>query len=199
MDKAAIDIAKALARLSELTICELRGEWRRLHRMPPPMRLSRDLLTRGISYKLQERAYGGLSAATARTLEQAADSLRRGAVKPAAPISLRHAARAGVARGHPHAPHPCRRDRVARSALPRPLRGRAKDHGRSLVGPAVFWPRAAADSLYIRRESEPWLGLIKPGPGSPSAARSTPENRRGPRIRSSILSTPSGRLARPIS
>ncbi len=27
MDKAAIDIAKALVRLSELTIFELRGEW----------------------------------------------------------------------------------------------------------------------------------------------------------------------------
>jgi hypothetical protein len=40
MDKAAIDVAKALARLSEVTIFELRGEWRRLHRMPPPMRLS---------------------------------------------------------------------------------------------------------------------------------------------------------------
>ena len=63
MDKAAIDIAQALARLSELTIFELRGEWRRLHRMPPPMRLSRDLLTRGIIYQLQERAYGGLSKA----------------------------------------------------------------------------------------------------------------------------------------
>jgi Protein of unknown function (DUF2924) len=76
MDKAAIDIAKALARFLELTIFELRGEWRRLHRMPPPMRLSRDLLVRGITYKLQERAYGGLSTATARKLEQAgADSL----------------------------------------------------------------------------------------------------------------------------
>jgi hypothetical protein len=38
MKKAAIDVAQALARLSELTIFELRGEWRRLHRMPPPMR-----------------------------------------------------------------------------------------------------------------------------------------------------------------
>jgi hypothetical protein len=45
-DKAAIDIAKALVRLSELTIFELRGEWRRFHRTPPPMRLSSDLLTR---------------------------------------------------------------------------------------------------------------------------------------------------------
>jgi hypothetical protein len=81
MDKAAIDIAKALVRLSELTIFELRGEWRRLHRMPPPMRLSRDLLTRGITYKLQERAYGGLSTATARNATSrhhgTAPSLRR--------------------------------------------------------------------------------------------------------------------------
>jgi hypothetical protein len=73
-----------------LTIFELRGEWRRLHRMPPPMRLSRDLLTRGISYKLQERAYGGLSTATARKLERAsADPLGRGAAKPTQSISLK--------------------------------------------------------------------------------------------------------------
>jgi hypothetical protein len=90
MDKAAIDIAKALVRLSELTIFELRGEWLRLHRTPPPMRLSRDLLTRGISYKLQERAYGGLSKAAARKLEQAAAGPpSRGAAKPTPSVSLR--------------------------------------------------------------------------------------------------------------
>ena len=90
MDKAAIDVAKALMRLSELTIFELRGEWRRLHRMPPPM-LSRDLLTRGITYKLQERAYGGLSTATARKLAQAAaDKLSRDAAKPTQPRSKAH-------------------------------------------------------------------------------------------------------------
>ncbi len=90
MDKAVIDVAKALVRLSKVTIFELRGEWRRLHRMPPPMRLSRDLLIRGITYKLQERAYGGLSKAAARKLEQAAaDPLGRGAVKPTPSVSLR--------------------------------------------------------------------------------------------------------------
>src|SRR3979411_751921 len=89
-DMAAIDVAQALARLSELSIFELRGEWRRLHRMPPPMRLSRDLLTRGVSYKVQARAYGMLSTAIARKLERAcAYPLRRGAVKPAPPISLK--------------------------------------------------------------------------------------------------------------
>jgi hypothetical protein len=90
MEKRAINVAKALMRLSALTIFELRGEWRRLHRMPPPMRLSRDLLIRGIIYQLQERAYGGLSTATARKLAQAStDPLCRGAAKPVQPISLR--------------------------------------------------------------------------------------------------------------
>ena len=47
-------------------------------------------MIRGITYKLQERAYGGLSTATARKLEQAgADSLSRGSVTPAPPIYLR--------------------------------------------------------------------------------------------------------------
>jgi len=130
MEKRAIDVAQALVRLSELTIFELRGEWRRLHRMPPPMRLSRDLLIRGITYKLQ-RAYGGLSKAAVRKLEQAAAGPpSRGAVKPAPPISLRPGTRlVREWRGHPHGPHPCRWHCVARPALPFPLRGRAKDHG----------------------------------------------------------------------
>jgi hypothetical protein len=66
---SSINVAATLARLSELTIFELRGEWRRLHRMPPPKRLSRDLLMRGITYKLQERSLGGLSKSILRKLE----------------------------------------------------------------------------------------------------------------------------------
>src|ERR1700724_398400 len=90
MDKAAIDVANALVRLSEVTIFERRGEWRRLHRTLPPMRLSRDLLVRGITYKLQERAYGGLSTAAARKLERAATGPpSRAAAKPTQPISLK--------------------------------------------------------------------------------------------------------------
>ncbi len=172
MERRAIDVAEALARLSEVTIFELRGEWRRLHRMPPPMRLSRDLLIRGITYKLQERAYGGLSMADARKLEQAtADPPGCGAAKPNAAdlLEARHAARAGMARGHPYGPRPCRRHRVARSALPLPLRGRAKDHRRPLVRPAVLRPRAAAAGLYFNCETSPWPGLIPREPGSPSA------------------------------
>jgi hypothetical protein len=52
MAESSIDIAESLAQLSASTIFELRGEWRRLHRASPPMRLPRELLMRGITYKL---------------------------------------------------------------------------------------------------------------------------------------------------
>ena len=68
MKPASIDIAAELARLEALTNFELRGEWRRLHHMQPPKSLSRDLLLRGISYKIQERTLGGLSKSILRKL-----------------------------------------------------------------------------------------------------------------------------------
>ena len=68
MTRASIDIAAELARLEELTNFELRSEWRRLHHMQPPKSLSRDLLLRGITYQLQERALGGLSKSILRKL-----------------------------------------------------------------------------------------------------------------------------------
>jgi hypothetical protein len=83
---------------------------------------------------------------------------RLGYTRAADLAEARHAARAGVARGHPYGPHPCRRDRVARPALPFPLPGRAKDHGRSLVRPTILWPQAAVAGLYFNRENRPWPG-----------------------------------------
>lgn len=68
---SSLDIAVELSRLEGLTNFELRGEWRRLHSMQPPKSLSRDLLLRGITYKIQERAYGGLSKSILRKLSGA--------------------------------------------------------------------------------------------------------------------------------
>ncbi len=62
------DVAAELSRLEALTNFELRAEWRRLHHMQPPKSLSRDLLLRGITYKIQERAFGGLSKSILRKL-----------------------------------------------------------------------------------------------------------------------------------
>ncbi len=75
-------VAELLARLNDLTLDELRAEWRRLYRNMPP-RLSQDLMRRAIAYRIQEKAFGGLSAASKRKLKDHATQIEiTGRVKP---------------------------------------------------------------------------------------------------------------------
>ena len=62
------NIEAHIAEIRAMDLPSLRDAWRRHHRAPPPRRLSRDLLVRGIAYRLQEQAHGGLSKATQRRL-----------------------------------------------------------------------------------------------------------------------------------
>jgi len=55
----------------------LRAEWRRLIRAHPPKRVSRDLLMLGVAWKIQERAFGGLGAATKRRLADLAKTMEK--------------------------------------------------------------------------------------------------------------------------
>ena len=61
------DLSDRLARLTTLSLGDLRDEWRRLMRSEPP-RLSRDMMARAVAYRIQETAFGGLSRATQRRL-----------------------------------------------------------------------------------------------------------------------------------
>ena len=71
----------------------LREEWRRLYHREPP-RISRDLLIRGIGYRLQEIEEGGLSKSTLRKLQTIAKDLRlTGRVGPTPSLSLKPGAR----------------------------------------------------------------------------------------------------------
>jgi hypothetical protein len=71
-------VAAQLEALLGMNTAELRAEWRRRFRSPPPNRLSQDLLMRGVAYKIQERAHGGLSRATVCKLEALAKQLAAG-------------------------------------------------------------------------------------------------------------------------
>jgi Protein of unknown function (DUF2924) len=72
---------------------ELRHEWRRLYHCEPP-RISRDLLMRGIGYRLQELQHGGLSKSTRRKLKTLAKMFRtEGRVAPDPGLSLKPGAR----------------------------------------------------------------------------------------------------------
>src|SRR5271163_5142430 len=58
----------ALARIGRMNIDELRGRWRETAASDPPAAFSKELLARAICYRLQELAFGGLSASTDRLL-----------------------------------------------------------------------------------------------------------------------------------
>ena len=72
---------------------ELRREWQRLYCSEPP-KISRDLLIRGIGYRLQELQYGGLGKSTRRKLKTLAKMFRTtGQVAPDPGLSLKPGAR----------------------------------------------------------------------------------------------------------
>ena len=76
-----------ISRLTEASTHELRIAWRRHYRADPPLRLSRDLLLRGVAYKLQERAEGGLSQMAKRTLRRWAERLAEAGEKSVTPAT----------------------------------------------------------------------------------------------------------------
>ena len=79
--------------LNDASLDELRCEWRRRYRNEPP-RISRDLLIRGVGYRLQEIQHGGLGKSTRRKLKTLAKMFRtEGRVAPDPGLSLKPGAR----------------------------------------------------------------------------------------------------------
>lgn len=69
-------IEDQLTGLAPMTPARLRAEWRRLHRgQGLPDGLTASQLIRGIAWRLQEKAHGGLTPARVRELDRLADQL----------------------------------------------------------------------------------------------------------------------------
>ena len=85
----AADIEAQIVALEALTIGELQTEWSRVYRAEPPIRLSRDLLLRGVAYRVHEHAYGGLSLSTKRRLRTLSEGFDRREGTGAAPLKLK--------------------------------------------------------------------------------------------------------------
>ena len=66
-------VASQIAEIQEMDLASLRQAWRRWYRAPPPRRLSRDLLVRGIAYRIQESAQRGLPKTVRRRLRRLAE------------------------------------------------------------------------------------------------------------------------------
>jgi hypothetical protein len=83
-------ISRELASLRSLPIKELKQRWRSLYSSEPPHRVSRELLTRAVAYRIQEQVLGGLKPSTRRLLERLAVDARSGRplkLSPCAPAS----------------------------------------------------------------------------------------------------------------
>jgi hypothetical protein len=77
-DSKTVGLAARLTALAAMDAGQLRAEWRRLYRALPPSRMSRDLLERGVAWKLQEQAQGGLGAGAARRLADLSKTMSQG-------------------------------------------------------------------------------------------------------------------------
>ena len=67
--------------LKSSSIAELKQQWRALYNSEPPHRISRELLTRAVAYRIQEQVYGGLKPSTRQTADS---SRQRRAIRTAA-------------------------------------------------------------------------------------------------------------------
>ena len=75
-----------LSLLLQLDTPTLRDEWVKWFGQPAPKYLSRDMLTRAISYRIQEQEQGGLRPATLQRLRRLAKDLHTGKVTKTALI-----------------------------------------------------------------------------------------------------------------
>ena len=79
------EVEAELERLPATPIVELRKRYRELFKAEPPKAFGPDLLRRSIAHRIQEKAYGGLPAATQRLLDQL---VKAAAAKPDARLEL---------------------------------------------------------------------------------------------------------------
>jgi|AERA01.1.fsa_nt_gi hypothetical protein len=74
-DQTSEAITAEVAALALLPHQELRLAWRRYYKAYPPKFVNRNVIELGVAWKIQERAFGGLDAATKRQLDALADEL----------------------------------------------------------------------------------------------------------------------------
>jgi hypothetical protein len=87
--EAAGNLSRDLAALPDLALDALKERWQALYGNPPPSRLGRTLMMRGIAYRLQEQALGGLGPATRRRLARAAEEIGAGRTPSSVPTAIK--------------------------------------------------------------------------------------------------------------
>jgi hypothetical protein len=97
------EVERQIAELANRSTQDLRVAWRQLHRMGPPLGLSRDLMIRALAHQLQEQSYDGVGRALRRRLQSLAGASEKAAMAATPGLVLK----AGTTlvrqwRGHTH-------------------------------------------------------------------------------------------------
>ncbi len=85
------DLLKTLPKMSREALC---SQWQERFRKPAPSGVRKELLVRMLAYRIQEQAYGGLSAQARRRLDEMAAAMSSG--DPKAAISNMVSAKPGT-------------------------------------------------------------------------------------------------------
>jgi hypothetical protein len=88
-EAAADTLAGDLAALPGLPLDALKDRWREVYGRPPPSRLGRLLMVRGIAYRMQEQVLGDLEPATRRRIARAADDIAAGRAPSKSPSAIK--------------------------------------------------------------------------------------------------------------
>jgi hypothetical protein len=67
-----MSVEEQIDQLRTMNLAQLKCEWRRVCKGAPPASYTADLLMRGIAYRIQEKAFGGLSPELKRELDSIA-------------------------------------------------------------------------------------------------------------------------------
>src|SRR6202035_3643172 len=150
------DLECEIAGLIGQSTQDLRRAWRTLHHTGPPLGLSRDLIIRGLSDKLQQRAHAGPTRALQRRLQILAAEFEKGA-RSFDPGGMLKTGATLVRQWRGHTRYrPCGRGRVRirGPALSLAERDCGADYRGTLVGPAVLWPDQASACILVAEASQ---------------------------------------------
>jgi hypothetical protein len=81
-------IPQRVALLKSSSMADLKQQWRALYNSEPPLRISRELLTRAVAYRIQEQVCGALKPSTRRLLIRIANDARSGQPLKFVPAAL---------------------------------------------------------------------------------------------------------------
>jgi hypothetical protein len=146
VSKTRLNLATEVGGLAGLGTDELRRQWTELYGIAPAPRISRDVLIRGVAFRLQEEVYGASTSPVGGSFSDWPETCvkRDPFPHPRAKRSSQEPAHSGMEREGSRSHHRGRWLCVGRQASPLTVEDRSIYHWDAVVGSTLFRPRRRA-------------------------------------------------------